>query len=335
MKIFKTYVVETSYSSYEIEKSLIENEGGRLILAKCHSEDDLIEQCQDANALLIRQTPVTEKTFKSLKNLRIISRYGIGYDNIDVKAATKHNVLVTIVPDYCVQEVADHTIALLFSAIRRIPMRDRVVRKGFWDISSAFPVHRTDRSIMGFVGYGKTAREVRKRLSGFPFRFVAYDPYQKAEIFRQDNTMRLDFMKLVMVSHFISIHAPLTDETRHLFNDKIFRMMRKEAILVNTSRGGIVDQEALVEALVKGYICGAALDVYEDEPLPPSHPLCSLNNVILSDHAAWYSEESLTQLQREAALEVVRVMRGLVPKNPVNPEVTIQSNLLSGLSLPA
>lgn len=335
MKTFKTYVVEKSYKSYEIEKSLIEEEGGELKLASCSSEDDIIEQCQDASALLVRQTPITEKTFSHLKNLKIISRYGIGYDNIDIEAATRYNVFVTIVPDYCVQEVADHTIALLFSAIRRIPLRDRIIRKGFWDIGSAFPVYRTDRAIMGFVGYGKTAREVRKRLSGFPFRFVAYDPYQKAEIFKLENTMRLDLKKLVMVSHFVSIHAPLTEETRHLFNDRIFRMMRKEAILINTSRGGIVDQDALLEALIRGYISGACLDVYEEEPLPPSHPLCTLNNVILTDHAAWYSEESLAQLQKEAALEVVRVMRGHMPRNPVNPEVASQSNLLSGLSLPA
>jgi len=320
MKNFKVYVVEKSYHDYSIEKSVVEEGGGELLFAFCKNEQDIIQQCRDAHALLLRQTPVSEKTFKALKNLRVISRYGTGYDNIDIQSATQYGVVVTIVPDYCVGEVADHTTALLFSAIRRITARHNTVRMGGWDLTSCLPVSRTRGHILGLVGYGKIAREVRKRLSGFPFRFVACDPYQKHEVFERDYTLRLDFHKLVLVSHYISIHAPLTGETFHMFNMEVFKKMRRSAILVNTSRGGIIDEKALYIALKKEYIAGAALDVYEKEPFQIGNPLAGLNSVILSDHAAWYSEESQMEMQKKAALEAVRVLKGIIPENPVNPE---------------
>jgi len=329
MKKFKVYVVETSYKDYSVERALIEGGGGELCFAFCKNEQDIIEQCKDANALLLRQTPVTGKTFKALKNLQVISRYGTGYDNISIQDATRHGVVVTVIPDYCVGEVADHTTALLFSAIRRITERDRAVRIGGWDLTSSLPISRTRGKILGLVGYGKIAREVRKRLSGFPFRFVAFDPYQKLDVFEKDGTLRIDFQKLVIISNYISIHVPLTSETFHMFNIKVFRKMRRSAILVNTSRGKVVDEKDLFIALKKGYIGVAALDVYENEPFHPGNPLARLNSVILSDHASWYSEESQKDMQTKAALEVVRVMTGNIPENPVNPEtLTLKSGFI-------
>lgn len=322
MEMFKVYVVEKSYSDYTAEQEIIEKAGGELIFAQCKSERDIIDQCIDADALLLRQTPVGDKALQKLTKLRVISRYGIGYDNVDIESATRHGVIVTIVPDYCVCEVADHTIALLLSAIRRITLRDRLVRQGAWDLTSDYPVFRTKNKTLGLIGYGKTAREVRKRLSGFPFRVVSFDPYVPEKIFEKDNVLRLDLHTLVMISNYISIHVPLTDETHHLFNLNTFRKMRRGSILINTSRGPVIDTNALYTALKEGFISGAALDVYENEPFNINDPLAVLDSVILSDHASWYSAESQMELQVRTALEAMRVLCGSMAENPVNPEAS-------------
>ncbi|UCB47340.1 MAG: C-terminal binding protein [Spirochaetota bacterium] len=323
MERLRVYVAEKSYPDYTEEKRIVNLAGGELQLAECRTEDDIIEQCHDAHAILLRQTPIGEKALKRLGKLKVVSRYGTGCDNVDIAASTRHGVMVTVVPDYCVGEVADHTIALLLSAIRKIPLRDRLVRLGKWDIGSQYSVSRTMKKSMGFVGYGKTAREVRHRLSGFPFRFFAADPDIKREIFEKDDTTPISFRKLAIISDYISIHAPLTDETYHLFNLATFRMMKKDAILINTSRGGVVDQRALYTALQEGFIGGAALDVFEKEPFDPKSPLADLESVILSDHASWYSEESRRELQRRTAEAAVQALNGGTPKNLVNPEVLI------------
>jgi len=321
MERFRVYVAEKSYPDYAEEKRIVDEAGGVLHLASCRSEEDIIEQCHDAHAILLRQTPIGELALKKLVKLRVVSRYGTGCDNVDIAALTRHGVMVTTVPDYCIGEVADHTIALLLSSIRKIPLRDHLVRCGEWDIGSQYPVGRTMRRNMGFVGYGRTAREVRKRLGGFPFRFFASDPYIKSEIFEEDGTTPISFRKLAIISDYISIHVPLNDETYHLFDLATFRMMKKEAILINTSRGRVVDQRALHTALKEVLIGGAALDVFEEEPFDPTSPLATFDSVILSDHAAWYSEESRRELQRRTAQEAVQALRGEVPENLVNPDV--------------
>jgi D-3-phosphoglycerate dehydrogenase len=171
------------------------------------------------------------------------------------------------------------------------------------------------------VGYGKTAREVRRRLSGFPFRFVACDPWAPEASFKNDSTLRVDFSTLLVVSHYISIHVPLTEKTFHMFDTHTFRKMKRTALIVNTSRGQIVDTESLCQALEQGFIAGAALDVYESEPLSEQDTLREMDTVILSDHAAWYSEESQKELQMRTALEAMSVLSGEAPHHIVNPEV--------------
>jgi D-3-phosphoglycerate dehydrogenase len=324
MQKAQIYVVEKSYPDYSEERRIIEKAGGALLFARCRTEEDIIAQCSGAHALLLRQTPIGEKAFRLMGNLLVISRYGVGYDNVDVEAATRHGVLVTVVPDYCVGEVADHAIALLMSAIRRIPLRDRFMRLGCPDIGSEYTVHRTKNRILGIAGYGKTGREVRKRLSGFPFHFIACDPAVPKERFADDRTARVDFKTLLKLSDYLTVHVPLNASTERLFNEAAFRSMKRGAILVNCSRGGVVESRALFDALNRGHIAGAALDVYESEPLEPDHPLRLCGNLILSDHSAWYSEESLRELQTRASQEVANVLSGIIPENVVNPEACLR-----------
>ncbi|MFW6181321.1 MAG: C-terminal binding protein [Spirochaetota bacterium] len=321
MANYLVYVAETSYSDYSQERDVVYRAGGELRFARCRTEQDVIEQCADAHALLLRQVPVGERAFRALKELRVVARYGTGYDNVDVDAATRAGVVVTVVPDYCVGEAADHAAALLLSSIRRVAQRDRAVRAGGWDLTSSLPVHRTGGRILGLVGYGRIARELRRRLSGFPFRFVACSPRTEERAFAEDGTRRVDFRTLLLVSDYVSIHVPLNEETRRLFDLDAFRKMRRRAVLVNTSRGGVVDQKALYTALSRGYLAGAALDVFEDEPLAPTDPLLSLDSVLVTDHASWYSEESRRELQRRTAQEAIRVLNDITPENPVNPRV--------------
>jgi len=321
MANYRVYVAESSYSDYSQERDVVLRAGGELRFARCRTEQDVIEQCADAHALLLRQVPVGERAFRALGELRVVARYGTGYDNVDVDAATRAGVVVTVVPDYCVGEAADHAAALLLSSIRRIAQRDRAVRAGGWDLTSRLPVHRTRGGILGLVGYGRIARELRRRLSGFPFRFVACSPRTGDGVFAEDGTRKVDFRTLLLVSDYVSIHVPLNRETRHLFDMDAFLKMRRRAVLVNTSRGGVVDQEALYTALVRGYLAGAALDVFEDEPLDPGAPLLSLDSVLVTDHASWYSEESRRELQRRTAQEAIRVLNDIMPENPVNPQV--------------
>jgi len=324
MAPFKVYVAEKSYPDYAEEKRIVEKNGGELFFADCKNEQDIVTQCTGANALLLRQTPIGEHAFRSLPGLRAVCRYGAGCDNVDIHAATKFGVVVTAVADYCIGEVADHAIALILSLIRRVPLRDRLVREGEWDLGPRYPVYRTEKKAFGLVGYGRTAREVRKRLSGFGFRFFACDPYVEKSVFDAEGTTPLDFRKLAIICDYLSIHVPLSEQTRHLFDLTTFRMMKKSALLVNTSRGPIVDQRALYTALKEGFIGGAALDVYETEPFDTKSPLCGLDSVVLTDHAAWYSEESRRELQRRTAQEAVRVLTGRVPEHAVNPGVRSQ-----------
>ncbi|MBN2322529.1 MAG: C-terminal binding protein [Spirochaetes bacterium] len=324
MASFKVFVAEQSYPDYEEEMRIVEANGGALYFAHCESERDIVEQCAGANAVLLRQTPMGEHAFRSLPGLMAVCRYGAGCDNVDISQATKYGVVVTSVPDYCTGEVADHAIALLLSLIRRVPLRDRLVRRGEWDLGPRYPVFRTAGKTFGLVGYGRTAREVRKRLSGFGFHFFACDPYVKKQVFDADGTTPLDFKKLAIVCDYLSIHVPLSERTHHLFNLSTFRMMKKDAILVNTSRGAVIDQRALYTALKEELIGGAALDVYESEPFDTKSPLCGLDNVVLSDHAAWYSEESRRELQRRTAQEAVHILKGGVVEHAVNPEVLSQ-----------
>ena len=303
-------------------------EPAREVLSKIDAEVRLAEQptpeailrvAADADALLVTYAKITADMIRQMKRCRVISRFGIGVDNVDIAAASAAGIAVTRVPDYCMDEVSDHAMALMLALVRKIPFANSLVQKGRWEMPAVVPIHRLRGTVLGLVGFGRIPQLVAPKARAFGMKVVAYDPFIGREVMSRAGVDKVDFAKLVRISDYISIHSPLVPETHHLFNADVFRQMKPTAYLVNTARGQIVDEAALASALDKRQLAGAALDVLSEEP-PTGSPLFGRDNVILTPHTSFYSVESLIELQVKAAEEVVRVITGEPPRNAVNPE---------------
>lgn len=317
----KVAITDAGYRDYKIEEEIVKSVGGTLEIRHCVTEEDVIELAKDADGVIVRLQPFTEKVIKNLKKCRVIARYGTGVDNIDIVAATKKGIVVANVADYAVNEVAEHALALLFSCIRKITSHDRKIRAGAWDIGQRDPIYRIQGKTLGLIGLGKIAQTLIKKVRGFEFRILAYDPFISEEVAEKIGVELTGLNRLLEESDYILLHAPLNGNTRHLINEKALQKMKRTSILVNTSRGGLIDTKALYKALKEGWINSAGLDVYEEEPPPKDYCLFELENIVISDHAGWYSEESISALQKGAAEAVVAVLSGKWPKSVVNPEV--------------
>jgi D-3-phosphoglycerate dehydrogenase len=276
------------------------------------------EICRDADAVLSQWAPVDAEAIKAMRNCKVIVRYGIGVDNVDLEAAKACGIPVVNVPDYAVDEVADHAMTLLLGSVRKLPQVAGQVRRGIWEIAPRRPFIGLQGSTLGLAGFGNIARAVAKRAQAFGIHVAAYDPFIGDDVFDSLNVTRVSWEQLVESSDFISVHMPLTKETRHAFNRSVFEQMKRSAFLVNTSRGGVVSTEDLAEALESNRIAGAALDVLEEEPITPDHRLLRSESCIVTSHCAWYSEASLLKLQRYAALEIERLFTGHRLKHVVN-----------------
>ena len=305
--------------------------GAEFISQRCDSDDDFIALARDADAIITVGSirPVPRKIIESLAQCRLISNTQIGYDSIDTVAAAERGILVTNVPDYCVGEVSDHALALILACTRKVVHLDRAVKKGQWGLSATgveiqqrlWPtMTQLEGQTLGLFGFGRVARALVPRAGGFGMRIIAHDPYVAPEVARQMGVEMVDWKRLLNESDFISIHAALTAETRRIFSHEAFREMKPTACLINTARGGFVDEAALFQALKKGSIAMAALDVMDPEPPDPSNPLFTLDNFISTAHSAFYSPASEAERWHRPVLEVARVMRGQWPKAVVNPD---------------
>ena len=312
-------VTDFVFPNLDPAREVLAKVDGELILAEDSTRDAVMRVAEDADALLVTYAKVTADMIEQMARCRIITRFGIGVDNVDIPAATKAHIVVTRVPDYCVDEVSDHAMALLLALARKVPFANSLVQAGRWEMPAVVPIHRLRGSILGLVGFGKIPQLVAPKAKAFGLRVISYDPLVAQEVMNRAGVERVDFDGLLSVSDFISIHTPLLPETRGLFHAGTFRKMKSTAFLINTARGPIVDEEALARALDQGYLAGAALDVLSQEP-PLHSPLCGRDNVILTPHTSFYSAESLVELQRKAAEDVVRVLSGEAPFYPVNPE---------------
>lgn len=292
----------------------------KLRIADQNTAAEIMRVAEEADALLVTYAQITAPMIRQMRRCRIIARFGIGVDNVDIAEATKAGIVVTRVPDYCIEEVADHAMALLLALARKIPLANALAQGGRWELAALIPIHRLRGSTLGLVGFGRIPQAVTPRAQAFGLKVVSYDPFVAGDVMAAAGVEKVEFAELLKSSDFISIHAPLTRETTALFNSDSFRQMKSSVYVINTARGPIVDETALAKALDARQVAGAALDVLPKEPLSDS-PLLHRNNVILTPHMSFYSVESLVDLQTKAAEEVVRVLRGEIPRHPLNPEV--------------
>ena len=314
-------ITDYVFPNLDPEKKILGPLGVDLRPAQCKTAEEVLAHVQGANALLVCYAPVPAKVINRLSGCRLIARYGIGVDNVDVRAATAAGIVVTNVPDYCVDEVSDHTMALVLALARKVPLSDRRVRSGTWSVPGLAPIHRLRGRVLGLVGFGKIPRAVAPKAQAFGLQVIAHDPYVSPETAAGLGVRLVSLADLLSESDVVSLHAPLTDETRNLINAATIKTMKPGAFLVNTSRGPMVNVSDLADALKTGRLGGAALDVLPQEPPPADSPLAGLDNVILTPHSAWSSVEAVTELQTKAAEEVARALTGQRPRSPVNPEV--------------
>jgi len=321
---FVVAVTDYVFPSLEPEQRVLAPLGVELRPRQCKSEEEIIELTQGADAVLNCYAKMTARVIEKLGRCKIIARYGIGVDNVDLIAATRAGIVVTNVPDYCIDEVSDHALALLLALARRIVPADGAVKAGAWDVVAHAGIRRLHGQTLGLVGFGKIAIAVAAKAQAFGLRVLACDPFVGSEAMARHGVQAVDFDRLLAESDAVSIHVPLSPETRNLIGARELARMKPSAFLINTSRGGIVDEQALAAALKEGRLGGAALDVLGVEPPPPDHPLRKLPNVILTPHLAFYSRESVVELQTKAAEEVARALKGEPPRSPVNPEVLVR-----------
>lgn len=314
----KVVIVDYYYDSLEREKAIFAPHGFHVEDYHCKTEDEVIAVAQDADALIVQFAPITRHVIESLKKCRCIVRYAIGVDNIDVRAATEHDIYVCNVPDYSLDEVSNQAITLLLACARKLTLMDRLVRQGVWKYQPSMPLYRMEGKRLGLVGLGRIPSLVARKIAGFGLDIIAYDPYRSEEYAKMLGVKLVSLDELLETSDYVSLHCPLTEQTHHLIDRAALGKMKKTAILVNTARGGVVNQVDLAEALAAGTIAMAGLDVCEKEPIEKDSPLLSMDNVIITPHMSWYTQEAVQSLQTKVAEEVARVLTGQKPANPVN-----------------
>lgn len=312
--VIADYITEPS-----LESKVLENVA-KVSALGAKDEMQILPKAEKADVLMVWHIipKLTEKTLGRLRNCKGIVRCGVGYDNVDLKAAGELGMYVCNVPDYGVEEVADHALGLALSLIRNISNFNTRLKGGTWSWTWTIPVPRTRMLTVGIAGLGRIGSAVALRMKALGCRVIAYDPYIPDGKDKSLGVESVDFNTLLSTADVISIHTPLTPETQHMFSKEAFDRMKPSAVLINTARGGIVDQKALCEALSQKKIAGAGIDVFESEPVKADDPILKLDNIVVTPHAAFYSEESLAELRTKASFEALRFLKGEKPRNPVN-----------------
>jgi D-3-phosphoglycerate dehydrogenase / 2-oxoglutarate reductase len=286
-------------------------------IAKSAAADDILAVARDADAILVTYAKLPGELLRQLQRCKAIGRFGLGVDNIDTKTAAELGIVVTYVPDYCMHEVSDHTMALLLALARKVPFSNKLVQAGRWEMPAVVPLRRLTGQVLGLIGFGNIPRALAPKAKAFGFDVIAHDPYAGADVFAACGVEAVSFESLLARADAISVHAPLTAATRGLINAAAFARMKRGALIVNTARGPLIDEAALLGALDSGQLGGAALDVVATEPLPKDSGLIGRDNVILTPHTAFYSVEALEELQTKCAADVARVLNGDAPIYPV------------------
>jgi D-3-phosphoglycerate dehydrogenase len=317
MARFLIAVTDSPFPSLDPAKAALARVDFEMRMAKSASADDILAVARDADAVLVTYAKLDAPLLRQLTRCKAIGRFGLGVDNIDIKTAAELGISVNYVPDYCMHEVSDHAMALLLALARKIPLSNKLVQAGRWEMPAVVPIHRLAGRVLGLVGFGNIPRALAPKAKALGLRVLTHDPYVVPDALAAAGVEGVGFDRLLEMSDFVSIHAPLLPATRGLFNADTFRKMKKGAVLINTARGPLVDEDALVAALDAGQLGGAALDVVTTEPLAKDSKLIGRDNVILTPHTAFYSVEALAELQTKCAADVARVLSGEKPVYPV------------------
>ncbi len=288
-----------------------------LVTSPAKEEDDVIEAVRDAEVILFSSTRFSERVIRSLEKCKLIQRYGIGYDTVDLEAAAKQGIYVCNAPNYGVTDVAEHALSLIFATAKMTVKMHERVKSGAWGPSTP-PFLRLAGKTIGFVGFGNIGRAVCKRTNALDMKALVYDPYVSDDMLAEYGAERTSLDDLLAEADFVSLHLPLNEKTRHFFDKSAFAKMKRSAILINTSRGSIVNEKDLIEALEEGLIAGVGLDVFENETVPVDERLINAKNAVLTPHVAWYTDVADTALHEEVCDNVVRYLKGMRPNSIVN-----------------
>ncbi len=325
MSDYKVYVTDYDYKDLDIEKGILEPIGAEVIGLQCKDGKGLAEKAYDADALMVQYANVTKDTIQKLANTKIIARYGVGVDIVDVDAASERGIICTNVVDYCTDEVADHNISFLLMLVRRIPMFVAETKKSKWHWSqTGRPVYRFSSLQVGVVGFGRIARNMCRKLNALGFQVASSDPFVSEDVFKEEHVKKIELTPLLQTSDVVVLQCPYTPETHHIIGEKELKEMKSGAILINCSRGKLIDNKALYQSLNDDHLAAAALDDLEDEPAKrfswkaEDNPLFNLDTCFITPHVAYYSEESLIEARKNASYNVRAVLLGENPPNRVN-----------------
>jgi D-3-phosphoglycerate dehydrogenase len=311
-------VTDSVFPSLDPAKAALAKLDPTFRMSKSASADDILAVAKDADAILVTYAKLTRELLMQLTKCKAIGRFGLGVDNIDLPAAKEKGIQVNYVPDYCIREVSDHAMALLLALIRKIPLSNKLVQGGRWEMPAVVPIRRIEGTVLGLIGFGHIPRLVAPKAQAFGIKVIAYDPFAKPEVFKAAKVESVDFDTLLKTSDYVSVHAPLLPATRGMMNADAFAKMKKGAYLVNTARGPLIDEPALIAALDAGQLGGAGLDVVAAEPLAKDSKLLGRDNVIISPHTGFYSIEALNELQTKCAADVARVLSGEKAVYPIS-----------------
>ena len=320
MAQFKVVVTDDRFENYDAERSVLSPIGAELVVCDCKSKEEVIDAVKDADGVLLNLHTIKSDEIASMQKCKIISRYGIGYNNVDVDKATERGIWVARVPSYGADEaVSDQAMALLMDCVRKTTAKYNRIQKGEWNLTRDYKIHQIKGSVVGIIGLGNIGSVFARKIAGFnPKEIIAYDPHKSEEVMQKTHVRKTSLEELLKTSDIISIHCPENEETLHLIDSAAFRLMKPTAILINTARGGIVDTNALLDALETQKINSAGFDVFEKDPLPMDSPLRKYEQLIISDHVGYYTEESLSTLKKLAAENIANVLTGKEPLFPLN-----------------